>query len=233
MDLDVSPHIKFFGVFQVNLEGKSENIATMNRSPGRKVYGEQLIRKDNIEYRIWSPFRSKLAAAIHRGLENLPIKENSRVLYLGAASGTTASHISDIVGDKGYVFCVEFAHRSIRDLINNVCRFRRNMVPIMYDARFPNSYASIVGNVDVIYCDIAQPEQARILVNNAKIFLNQAGWIMFAVKARSIDVRKNPVQVYIQESEILKKARFNISETILLDPYEKDHAMIVAFRIHS
>ena len=42
------------------------------------------------------PFRSKLAAAILGGVENIWMKPGSKVLYLGAASGTTVSHVSDI-----------------------------------------------------------------------------------------------------------------------------------------
>jgi fibrillarin-like rRNA methylase len=51
-----------------------------------------------VEYRVWNPFRSKLAAAIVGGIENLWIAPGNKVLYLGAASGTSVSHVSDIVG---------------------------------------------------------------------------------------------------------------------------------------
>jgi len=228
MDAEVQPHRLFEGVFQVCLEEKSPRLATLNVSPGRNVYGERLVRVDDAEYRLWDPFRSKLAGAILKGLRHLPIKPNSKVLYLGAASGTTASHVSDIVGNSGYVYCVEFAPRSMRDLINNVCRFRDNMAPVLADARFPSQYASMVQNVDVIYCDVAQPEQAKILVNNAKIFLKSEGWVMLAVKSRSIDVTKDPSEVYKQEINVLKANGFEISEVIRLEPYDKDHVMVVA-----
>jgi fibrillarin-like pre-rRNA processing protein len=154
----VEPHPSFHGVYKITLEDRSHKIATMNLSPGKTVYGERLIKIDKIEYRLWDPFRSKLAGAILKGVKNQPIKPDCKVLYLGAASGTTASHVSDIVGNKGYVYCVEFAPRSIRDLIDNVCRFRNNMAPILADARFPAQYSSFVESVDVIYCDIAQPD---------------------------------------------------------------------------
>jgi fibrillarin-like pre-rRNA processing protein len=228
MDTEVKPHPSFLGVFQITLEDRSFRIATLNLSPGRTVYGERLIKIGDIEYRLWDPFRSKLAGAILKKLKNLPIKPASKILYLGAASGTTASHVSDIVGNNGYVYCVEFAPRSIRDLIDNVCKFRGNMAPILADARFPSQYASTVENVDVIYCDVAQPEQAKILADNAKVFLQRNGWIMLAVKARSIDVTKEPSEVYKHEIEILKKRGFEIYEVIHLEPYDKDHAMITA-----
>ncbi len=228
MDAEVHPHRLFEGVFQVCLEEKSPRLATLNLSPGINVYGERLVRVGDVEYRLWDPFRSKLAGAILKGLKNLPIKLNSKVLYLGAASGTTASHVSDIVGNSGYVYCVEFAPRSMRDLINNVCRFRNNMAPVLADARFPSQYASMVQSVDVIYCDVAQPEQAKILVNNARIFLKSGGWVMLAVKSRSIDVTKDPAEVYKQEINVLKANGFEISEVIRLEPYDKDHVMVVA-----
>jgi fibrillarin-like pre-rRNA processing protein len=196
--------------------------------PGRNVYGERLIRKKGVEYRLWDPHRSKVAAAIWKGLKTLPIKPGERILYLGAASGTTASHISDVVGERGHVFCIEFASRSIRELIDNVCRFRRNMSPILADARFAQKYKLLVNKVNIIYCDIAQPEQTKILVNNAKIFLKNNSWIMLVVKSRSIDVSKNPEEIYKQEIKILRKNGFKISEVVYLEPFDKAHIMILA-----
>src|SRR3972149_3427072 len=172
----------------ITFEDQSKRLATQNFAPGHTGYGEQLIKHSSIEYRVWNPFRSKFAAAIMNGLDTAPVKPGHKVLYLGAASGTTASHVSDIVGGKGHVYCVEFAARSIRELVENVCAFRFNMSPILADARLPERYASLVGKVDDIYCDIAQPEQAKILADNADMFLISNGWIMLAIKAQSIDV---------------------------------------------
>ena len=172
MNVRVKPHPQFSEIYQVMLEDGAKRLATRNLSPGRNVYGERLIRFEGIEYRVWDAFRSKLAAAILKGLNNVPIKPNHQVLYLGAASGTTASHVSDIVGEKGHVYCVEFASRSIRDLVENVCAYRVNMSPILEDARLPEKYSMFVrGKVDEIYCDIAQPEQAKVLADNADVFL--------------------------------------------------------------
>ena len=228
MNVKLFPHPDFQGVYKLVLEDGTERLATKNLTPGKNVYGESLIKIEGEEYRVWDPFRSKLAAAILKGMKNLPIKEKDRVLYLGAASGTTASHVSDIVGKDGYVYCIEFSARSIRDLIDNVCRFRMNMAPILADARFPTQYASLVGRVDGIYCDIAQPEQAGILADNAKIFLKEKGWIVLAIKARSIDVTKEPSEIYKREVDVLKREGFRIFEVINLEPYEKDHAMVIA-----
>lgn len=229
MRVRVRPHPKFEGIFQAALEDGSHRLATRNLAPGRSVYGEQLVHFKNVEYRVWDAFRSKLAAAILKGVQTVPIKPGHRVLYLGAASGTTPSHVSDIVGETGHVYCVEFASRSIRDLINNVITYRLNMSPFLEDARLPEKYAVfIAGRVDDIYCDVAQPEQAKVLADNADLLLKPHGGVMFAVKAQSIDVTKTPEAVYQQEIRVLKSRGFTIEEVVQLEPYDKAHAMIVA-----
>lgn len=228
MEVKVEPHPIFKGVFNVNLQDGSRRLATRNLAPSKNVYGERLAKCKGEEYRLWEPYRSKLAAAILKGLKTLPIRPGHKVLYLGAASGTTASHVSDIVGEVGHVYCVEFAPRSIRELVNNVCEFRMNMSPILADARLPLRYSALVEKADDVYCDIAQPEQAKILADNADLYLKKDGWIMLAVKARSIDVTKEPSEVYKREAETLKKRGFRISEVVYLEPYDKAHAMITA-----
>jgi len=225
----VKPHPQFAEIYQAVLEDRAQRLATRNLALGRTVYGERLIRFKRVEYRVWDAFRSKLAAAIIKGVQTVPIAPGYQVLYLGAASGTTPSHVSDIVGEKGHVYCVEFASRSIRELVNNVAAYRLNMSPFLEDARFQEKYAMFIpGKVDCIYCDIAQPEQAKILADNADAFLKPAGWVMLAVKAQSIDVTKDPLAVYKQEAKVLKKRGFNVKEIVRLEPYDKAHAMIVA-----
>jgi fibrillarin-like pre-rRNA processing protein len=229
VNVRVKPHPDFAAIYQVVLEDGAKRLATKNLVPGRNVYGERLIRFEGEEYRVWDAFRSKLAAAILRGLDTVPIRPDQQVLYLGAASGTTASHVSDIVGDKGHVYCVEFASRSIRDLVENVCVYRVNMSPILEDARVPDKYSMLIrGKVDDIYCDIAQPEQARVLADNADVFLEKHGWIMLAVKSQSIDVTKEPSEVYKNEIRVLEKRGFLVKQSVQLEPYDKAHIMIVA-----
>ena len=220
----VSPHGKFEGIYRVR-RGKGDRLATLSQAPGTTVYGEEIVRIEGREYRVWDPFRSKLAAAIMKGLPYVPIRQGKSVLYLGASSGTTASHVSDIVGEKGLVYCVEFAQRSFRDLVNNVCKQRRNMIPIFEDARFPMRYRSIVQTVDAIYSDIAQPDQARILSENLDSYLEAKGEFLMAVKARSIDVSKEPSEIYRQEKLILENRGYKVVEMIKLDPFERDHCM--------
>jgi fibrillarin-like pre-rRNA processing protein len=229
VQVKVKPHPDFPAIYQVILEDGAQRLATKNLTPGRNVYGERLIRYEGVEYRLWDAYRSKLAAAILKNLKMVPIKPKHKVLYLGAASGTTASHVSDIVDEEGHVYCVEFAPRAIRELVNNVCAYRLNMSPILEDARFPEKYSVFIsGKVDDIYCDIAQPEQAKILADNAELFLKPSGWIMLAVKAQSIDVTKEPTEVYKHEVKVLKDRGFRIEEIVHLEPYDKAHAMIIA-----
>jgi len=226
--VDVKPHPRFPEIYWVTLEDGTRRLTTKNLVLGKTVYGERLVRFKGEEYRVWDPYRSKLAAALLKGLETVPIQPDHKVLYLGAASGTTASHVSDIVGEGGHVYCVEFASRSIRELVNNVCVFRYNMSPILADARLPERYSTLVGKVDDIYCDIAQPEQARVLADNADLFLLDGGWVMLAIKAQSIDVTKEPSEIYEREINTMKARGFRISEVVHLEPYDKAHAMIVA-----
>jgi fibrillarin-like pre-rRNA processing protein len=228
VSIEVKPHRDFSGIYWIVLENGVKKLATINLVPGRTVYGEKLVRLKNMEYRVWNPFRSKLAASILKGLKLFPIKPRHKVLYLGAASGTTASHISEIVGKTGHVYCVEFAFRTIRELVNNVCAFRPNMSPIFGDARFPEQYYPLMEKVDEIYCDIAQPEQAEILADNADFFLRNRGWIILAIKAHSIDVTRDPQEVYRQEISTLTARGFQTEEVLLLEPYDKAHAMVVA-----
>lgn len=148
----VEPH-RHPGVFIAR--GKEDALCTLNLNPGKQVYGEKLIKVDTpdgnkVEYRVWNPFRSKLGAAILGGVENIWMPPGSKVLYLGGASGTTVSHVSDIVGPNGIVYAVEFSHRSGRDLIN-MAKTRPNVIPIIEDARHPLKYRMLVSahNADV------------------------------------------------------------------------------------
>jgi len=215
------------GIFEIAL-GEKRVLATLNLTPGRTVYGEQLIRDGDREYRAWSPYRSKLAAAILKGIRNVPLSPGSRVLYLGVASGTTCSHVSDIVGPEGHVWGVDFAHRPLRDLIDNLSRYRGNISPILGDARRPESYSALVPRVDLIYADVAQPDQALIVAKNAELYLKPTCWAMMAIKARSVDVTLPPQQVYDEQVEGLRTRGFEVLEVVELKPYERDHAMAVA-----
>ncbi len=208
------------------LDGKKQ-LATKNLVPGQRVYDEVLKRSRGVEYRVWNPYRSKLAAALYKGLSTFPFKKGSRILYLGIASGTTASHISDIIGNSGVIFGIEIAQRVLRDLLP-VAAARKNIVPIMESARRPQNYCWIVPEVDVVYEDVAQPDQASILRRNSDIFLRKRGYAFIAVKSSSIDVTLPPKKVYRQvEREMTSTGKYKLIENIDLSPYDPKHAMIV------
>jgi fibrillarin-like pre-rRNA processing protein len=223
---DVRKNEKFEGVYWALLEDGARRLATKNLAPTISVYGERLVTDGETEYRTWDAYRSKLAAAILRRLDKLPIRHGTNVLYLGSASGTTASHVSDIVEEEGRVYCVEFAQRSMRELIDTLCEHRHNVYPILADARMPEKYRATVDQVDVIYSDVAQPEQAKILADNADLFLKTNGAALIAIKSRSVDVTMEPTDVFKQEIEILRRRHFQVIQTVRLEPYEKDHALV-------
>lgn len=214
------------GFFWIKSEGQKK-LATENLVVGRQVYKEKLILKKGIEYRLWEPFRSKLAAAIMNGLDIFPFQNKSRVLYLGVSTGTTISHISDIVGPSGIIFGVEHASRVAREFLDRVATHRKNIIPILQDARKPKEYFSVFGKVDVVYVDIAQPDQTEIAIANCKLYLKKNGFLFLVIKTRSIDVTKPPKQI-IQEEISKIKEKFEILQTIDLQPYDKDHAIVIA-----
>jgi len=217
------------GVFVAKGKG-DDALCTLNLDPGTAVYGEKRITVEEgekkVEYRVWNPFRSKLASAIVGGVEQIHIKPGSKLLYLGAASGTTVSHCSDIVGPTGTVYAVEFSHRSGRDLIN-VAKRRTNIVPIIEDARYPLKYRMLVPMVDVIFADVAQPDQGRIVGINATNFLKNGGHFVISIKANCIDSTAAAEAVFASEIAKLKTMNFKPAEYVTLEPFERDHAVVV------
>jgi fibrillarin-like pre-rRNA processing protein len=210
----------------VTVNGK-EHIATINLLKGITLYGEKLISRNGKEYRTWDPFRSKLAAAYIKGLL-FDFSNVENILYLGASTGTTVSHLSDIIGYSGKIFAVESSIRVARELISNVSSRRTNVIPIIEDARKPRSYFSIYDKMDLVYCDIAQPDQTNIAIDNCKIYLKEGRPMLLVIKSRSIDVTMSPKNVVSQEIKKLEKHSFEIKQKIDLIPFDKDHAMIKA-----
>eukprot|EP00803_Ostreobium_quekettii_P001719 evm.model.scf_441EXC.12 EVM.evm.TU.scf_441EXC.12 scf_441EXC:55177-57216(+) len=170
--------------------GKEDSLVTKNMVPGESVYNEKRIsvevgegeNKEKVEYRVWNPFRSKLAAAILAGLDHIYMKPGCKLLYLGAASGTTVSHCSDLVGPEGNVYAVEFSHRS---------------------------------------------DQGRIVGLNAQYFLKNEGHFAISIKASCIDSTAQPEAVFAREVKKLQEMELKPKEQITLEPFERDHAMVV------
>ncbi|KAI3318177.1 Fibrillarin-domain-containing protein [Xylariaceae sp. AK1471] len=228
----VEPH-RHAGIFVSR--GKEDHLLTRSVAPGIEVvssliqkldYGEKRISVEEttkdaegapvstkVEYRIWNPFRSKLAAAVIGGIDNIFIAPGKKVLYLGAASGTSVSH-------------VEFSHRSGRDL-TTMAQQRTNVIPIVEDARHPLKYRMLVPMVDAIFLDVAQPDQARIALLNASLFLKIGGGIVISIKANCIDSTAAPEAVFAAEVQKLRAGGLKPLEQLTLEPYERDHAVVI------
>ena len=213
-------------IFWFQIDGEKK-LATENLVPKNQVYNEKLVKIKGTEYRIWNPFRSKLAATIMNGLKDFPFMQKSSVLYLGVSTGTTISHISDIVGQNGIIFGVEHTSRVARDFLDRVASHRKNIIPIIQDARKPQEYFSVFKKVDVAYVDIAQPDQTDIAIDNCKMYLKSNGYLFLVIKTRSIDVTKDPKKVISNEIKKLEPL-FEIKQIINLQPYDKDHAIVIA-----
>ncbi|KAG9391567.1 Fibrillarin [Carpediemonas membranifera] len=223
----VEQHERHPGVFIIR--STSDYLATKNLAPGVSVYSEKRFQVDetdkSLEYREWNPFRSKLGASIVNGIADIYMRPGCKILYLGAASGTTVSHVSDLVGPAGRVYAVEFSHRSGRDLLE-VAKKRPNIVPIIEDARHPHKYRMMVPMVDVIFSDVAQPDQSRIVAHNAENFLKNNGGFIISIKASCVDSTLDPSVVFASETEVLKQNDFVPKAKTTLEPYEKNHACI-------
>ena len=208
------------GIFESN-----RMLYTKSITPGVKFFEEETIRENGEEYRNFNPTRSKLAAGAVKGIKETGIQSGSGVLYLGAAHGYTVSFVSDIIGSSGFIFAVDFAPRVVRDLVF-VAEKRENIAPILADANRPESYFHRIAAVDVLYQDIAQKNQTEIFLKNAGLFLKKGGYGIIAVKARSIDVTKEPKKIFHEVKNELEK-EMAIIDYRILEPFQRAHAIFV------
>jgi fibrillarin-like pre-rRNA processing protein len=204
-------------VFVLETATGEEWLATRSRSP------EEALAYDGKYYRPWTPATSKLSSMILKGMQ-VPLTSKSRVLYLGAASGTTVTHVSDIAAD-GIVYAVEFAARPARDLLRAVAD-RENLIPMIADARYPDRYPPFIDHVDFLYQDVAQPDQADIAIANADKYLVRGGYVMIAIKARSISAAGDVKDIFAREIDRLSE-RFEILEKVSLEPLHHDHMAVL------
>ena len=210
------------GVIQKNNRLFTKNLES---SKGIIVYNETLKTIDKVEYRTWNPYRSKLAAALHKQVKHISLTEDATVLYLGAATGTTVSHLSDIVS-KGVIYAVESSALAMQQLLK-VVEHRKNIIPLLASARHPDRYQPIVPLVDCVYQDISQRDQAEMFLSNVDRYLKPQGLGVLMVKARSIDVAQSPKHVFTSVESRLIKHGITIKDQKSLHPYEKDHAVFV------
>lgn len=211
----------FVGIFKN--EGK---LLVENPVNGYRPFNDELVKNGKKEYRVWNPRRSKAAAAVIKGIKEFPIRRGDKILYLGSAHGYTSSFLSSIVGKNGLIYGVEFSERTFNEFLPLTKKYK-NIIPIMADARKPELY-HWVEQVDLVYADVAQPDETKIVIRNCKEFLKSGGYVMIAIKSRSIDVTKSPKRIYQEEIRKLKNAGFEIIDWKTLDPLEKAHAFIIA-----
>ncbi|MEM3841193.1 MAG: fibrillarin-like rRNA/tRNA 2'-O-methyltransferase [Candidatus Micrarchaeaceae archaeon] len=209
----------FDGVYRVN-----GRLYTVNLTPNYSVYGEELVEMGGIQYRGWNPYRSKLAAAIMNGLKTFKFGEGTSVLYIGGATGTTVSHISDIIGRRGRAYCIELSERNMRELVK-VCEAKGNILPILADASIPDSYSDMVGDCDVIYQDASARDQAALLLANTR-FLKKGGYAYFIIKSQSIAVSKKPAEIFKEELRKVSVA-YDVVEKVEIEPYDMLHMFAV------
>lgn len=189
-----------------------------------EVYGERLRFRDDDVWRGVDPTRSKLGAALCRGLRELPIAPGASVLYLGGASGTTASHVADLVGRRGAVYAVEKSPRPFQRLLD-VARRWPNLYPVLADVRDPRSYLPWVPPVDALYLDVAQPEQPEIALEHARLFLRRGGGLLFALKVPSLRRRDGGPDPVEATRRTLSRV-FDLAPPLGLEPFHRGHVML-------
>lgn len=215
----IKPH-KIFETYQ-----DDRRIYTKSLFPGKSHFEERIVRQGKDEFREFDPRRSKLAAMILKGCTNVFIRKNDVVLYLGSSHGYTCSFVSDMVGREGLIFAIDPAPRVMRDLVF-LAEERKNIVPILADANHPEEYAGRICMADIVYQDVAQRNQEDIFLRNCQLFLKPGGYGLLAVKARSIDVKRKPRQIFEEVRKNLEKV-FTVIDYKVLEPYEHDHALMI------
>jgi fibrillarin-like pre-rRNA processing protein len=162
-------------------------------------------------------------------MSQLGIREADTVLYLGAAHGYTATFVADMVGPKGVVFCVDFAPNVVRDLLAK-CKHRKTMIPILADAKKIEDYSWRVTGCDSLVQDIAQKDQVTVFVSACNRFLKDGGFGLLSLKARSVDVSRNPKDIFKETHTVLESHGYKVVDYRELAPYERDHAVFIVKR---
>ena len=206
--------------------GDGSMLYSRNLVPGTAVYGEKLVSIEGAEYRLWDPRRSKLAAYMLLSGKGGEITQRDAVLYLGASTGTTVSHISDIV-DEGQIYAIEVSKRTFRELIRN-CAPRKNILPMLGDARDEDLMAGIITKADYLYSDVAQRDQVQIFVSNFNRYKCRSGILM--LKCRSIDVSAEPAVVAKESVAAIRNRGLKCEEPLNIGAFEKDHFAILIQR---
>ncbi|KAK1367875.1 hypothetical protein POM88_033967 [Heracleum sosnowskyi] len=187
--------------------------------------------KTAVEYRVWNPPVSKLAAAILSGLTNIWLKPGSRVLYLGDVCGITVLQLSDLVGSDGLVYV-----RGLSDDIANTVEERSNVIAISAgNDVFLKDYRMVVGMVDVILGDIVYPEkdgchlQVNYIAANARSYLKTGGHYLISIRPKN-DKLTSQVKDPFADHNFLSfdiRMQFKSNDLVMLEPIGSGHAMAV------
>lgn len=207
---------KFQGIIR-----KKDSLFTLTRYRN-SLFGEKILKDHGAFRREWIAKRSKLGAAILNGLGSFPLRSNSRVLYLGASTGTTVSYISDIVSE-GMIYAVELSYDPFVKLLN-LAEHRDNIIPILEDAGNPEKFSFMVEEPDILYQDISQRDQIRIFNRNSMTFPD-IKWAFLVIKARSITARKRDEQIL--KETIAQISDFSVVQTVDLKPYDVSNYLIL------
>ena len=202
-------------------------IYTLDKQGGSSIYGEGIEEIDGKKFREWIPWRSKMAALIKKLDPEVPFMKGP-VLYLGAAQGTTVSHLSDLLPDS-VIYAVEFSPTAYRKL-SMIARERGNIIPILEDAFHPERYSAMVGRVNTLYQDVSQKDQVGMFIKNAEMMLSERGIGYLMLKARSVDVTSDPERIFEASASILRERGWNVQRVVGLDPFQKDHACLIIRR---
>jgi len=214
---------KIFGIY-TDFKGRTLFTKSLPK-PAISHFGERIVRQGSDEYREWEAKHSTLAATVMNKCSNTGIREGSSVLYLGASHGYTPSFVSDLIGKDGFLFALDFSPDVVRDLVF-LSEKRSNIAPIIADANHPEKYMDRVSQVDVVFQDIAQRNQAEIFLKNCRIFLKDKGYGLLSVKAKSIDIKRKSSEIFQEVKEIIGK-EFRVVDFRDLAPHEKEHCMII------
>lgn len=104
---------------------------------------------------------------------------------------------------------------------------RTNIIPIIHDARKPQDYRFLVGMVDIVFADVAQPDQARIIGQNCKMYLKNGGKFLISIKSNCIDSTHKPQVVFANEINKMREMGLTPMEQLSLEPYARDHAVVL------
>lgn len=207
------------------LYGRGGALFTENLTPGRSVYGEERVDEAGREFRRFDPKRSKLAAFVINGGQSWPFERTRALLYLGASHGTTASHLSDVL-PRARIHLIEKSPRSFSSLLA-LAGSRTNLYPWLADAQLPERYRAQVGEVEVLYQDVAQRNQVEVLLENARACLKPHGHAILQLKTRSITQSESPRAVLKFAQRTLEDNGLEVLESVDLTPFSRGHFTLV------